>query len=119
MSRHQQERKIIKRIEYTNQELDSLFQELNGDMSSQARLNWLMKHNAIKIRIHGLGKDIVVLQAQDGSYPYEELSNKWECLNTRENVREFAKRKQLESYEQVVNSQDVSIPNLPATLFNV
>ena len=112
MAKRQKETQVLKRREYTDQELDALQQEVGGDLSHESRVNWLLKHRAIKIRKYGPTNEMVVLQALDGSFPYVELDNKWDALTTRENKKaEYNK-----SYKQFMNSP---MDSLPKDLFNI
>lgn len=104
--RKQQTQPIIKRTEYSKEEIDSLLNEVGGKLTQASRQNWLLKHGAIKIYPMGTSQDVRVVQKVDGSFPYSELSNKWEALEKRENGQEYKKRL------EVSRSTDV-LPELP------
>jgi hypothetical protein len=102
----------IIRAEYTPAEIEALWNEVNHDISHESRNRWLIKHHAIRMGMQCGHEDIIILRAQDGSFPYTELTNKWEALLKREAKKTFAQGKQAESYEQVMNS-------VPKDLFNI
>jgi len=83
---------VIKRTTYSKEELDSLLNEVGGNLSHASRNKWLIKHGAIRVQMLGTAEDIVVIQAPDGSFPYSELSDKWSALEKRQNGKEYAKR---------------------------
>lgn len=107
-----QESKPIVRTVYTQQELDSLFSELRGDMSNAARLAWLESKKAIKFKMRNVQNiqvnEMFVCIKPDGSSDYSALNDLWEALNTRENKKEFAKRMAATTYEKGVTETQLA-----------
>ena len=106
-----EEKKELKRIEYTHQELDALWEELGHDISEASRIKWLASKKAIKI--HTLPRqdgttyqDIAIIQNSDGSFPYSQLQEKWEALNARIAKREYAQKMNLQQLETLSSSRE-------------
>ena len=83
---------IIKRKEYSKEELDSLFNEVHGNLCQDSRTRWLEKHGAIIRRPYGKTVETSVVKLADGSFPYSELSDKWAALEKRENYKDYDKK---------------------------
>ena len=104
--KNQPEKKPFVRTVFTNQELDNLFEELDHDMSKEARESWLERKGAITW-IHSKtkeGKDVkemAVRRDSDGSFPMTKLYDLWEALNTRINKKQFAQRMEAEHFDKL------------------
>lgn len=90
MPRITKPQQVIRRKTFTQQELDSVLKDVNGDLSNTSKLNWLVRKGAIRIRIiPGTNggrdlQDVVVKHSPDGSFKYSELCDLWEELEKRE-----------------------------------
>jgi hypothetical protein len=107
--RHKQQTQPLKRILYTQDEIDKVGLEVNGNFSQDSRRNWLVSKGALKIRKQispSSGKDYIeefIVRKQDGMFLYSELSDLWE-------ISKSSTEKLSKSYP-IENILDFSIQN--------
>lgn len=91
----------FKRISFTQEEINQVKKEANGDFSRERRMKWLEMKGAVKLRDYYGHLDMRVIQLPDGSFPYSTLSDLWEAVLDTLRRSEYASQKKIEFYDKI------------------